>query len=112
MFEKKKVFVVTATYEVASSMLGSEILGVTDSSLRAFKYIENFDGEKFMSEELEVLQSSINETVLKEIVTNDPKRKYSETHYYRVEDDSSFANGEGGTIIFSIDVCDFDRFIF
>lgn len=108
--ETSRVFVITATFEAASAIVGSEVLGVTDSPLRVFKFIEKFDGKKFMAEEFAVFPMNITETsVTKELVTDDPKRRYMETHYYTVEDDSSAANGEGGTIIFSIDEIEFDK---
>ena len=108
--EKRNLFVITATFEVASAIVGSEVLGVTDSPMRVFRFIEKFDGQQFMSEEFDVFRMNIAETsVTKELVIDDPKRRYMETHYYTVEDDSSAANGEGGSIIFAIDEVELDE---
>lgn len=108
--ERKKLFVITATFEAASMIFGSEVLGVTDSPIRVFSFIEKFDGRQFMSEEFDTFRMNITETgVTKELVTDNPKRRYMETHYYKVDDDSNAANGEGGTVIYAIDEVEFDE---
>ena len=94
--EKTFVYVVTIIIEISGGIFGEKLIGVTSSSIAAFKLLEEFDHMKFYRENL-IEDTDVTEgNHLKEIGTEDDSAYFSETIYIHGEEDTS------GTIIKNI----------